>query len=76
MKKFYITLCHLEYILLRNHMKNFFEYYRNNKDNWNNNIINNDSNIFGDENDTEKLNNDKNNNLDIGDINPKINDSK
>ena len=76
MKKFYITLCHLEYILLRNHMKNFFEYYRNNKDNWNNNIINYDSNIFGDENDTEKLNNDKNNNLDIGDINPKINDSK
>ena len=76
MKKFYLALCHLEYILLRNHMKNFFEYYRNNKDNWNNNIINNDSNIFGDENDTEKLNNDKNNNLDIGDINPKINDSK
>ena len=75
MKKFYITLCHLEYILLRNHMKNFFEYYRNNKD-LNNNIINNDSNIFGDENDTEKLNNDKNNNLDIGDINPKINDTK
>ncbi len=76
MKKFYLALCHLEYILLRNFMKHFFEYYKNNKENWNNNIINNDSNIFGDENDTEKLNNDKNNNLDIGDINPQINDNK
>ena len=71
MKKFYITLCHLEYILLRNHMKNFFEYYKNRK---NGNFENNDSMLFGEENDTEKLNNDKNNNLDIGDINPQIND--
>ena len=71
MKKFYITLCHLEYILLRNHMKYFFEYYKNRK---NGNFENNDSMLFGEENDTEKLNNDKNNNLDIGDINPQIND--
>ena len=70
MKKFYITLCHLEYILLRNHMKKFFEYYRKGK---NVNFENNDSILFG-ENDTEKLNTDKNNNLDIGDINPQIND--
>ena len=73
MKQFYLALCHLEYILLRNNMKNFFEYYRNRK---NGNILNNDSVLFGDENDTEKLNNDKNSNLDIGDINPKLNDIK
>ena len=73
MKQFYIKLCHLEYILLRNYMKHFFEYYRNKK---NGNIENNDSLLFGDENDTEKLNKEKNNNLDIDDINPKVNDSK
>ena len=73
MKQFYLALCHLEYILLRNNMKNFFEYYRNRK---NGNILNDDSVLFGDENDTEKLNNDKNSNLDIGDINPKLNDIK
>ena len=73
MKQFYLALCHLEYILLRNNMKNFFEYYRYRK---NGNILNNDSVLFGDENDTEKLNNDKNSNLDIGDINPKLNDIK
>ena len=37
---------------------------------------NNDSMLFGEENDTEKLNSEKNNNLDIEDINPKINDIK
>ena len=73
MKQFYIKLCHLEYILLRNYMKHFFEYYRNKK---NGNIENNDSLLFGDENDTEKLNKEKNNNLDIDDINPKVNDIK
>ena len=74
MKKFYISLCHLEYILLRNHMKNFFEYYKNGKKEGN--YINNDSLLFGEENDTEKLNKDKNDNLDIEDINTKIDDKK
>ena len=73
MKKFYLALCHLEYILLRNCMKHFFEYYKNVK---NRNFENNDSMLFGEENDTEKLNSEKNNNLDIEDINPKINDIK
>ena len=73
MKKFYLALCHLEYILLRNKMKNFFEYYKYGK---RGNFENNDSMLFGEENDTEKLNKDKNNNLDIGDINPQINDIK
>ena len=73
MKQFYLALCHLEYILLRNFMKHFFEYYKNKK---NGNILNNDSILFGDENDTEKLNNEKNSNLDIGDINPKLDDNK
>ena len=54
-------------------MKHFFEYYKNKK---NGNIMNNDSILFGDENDTEKLNNEKNSNLDIGDINPKLDDNK
>ena len=82
MRKFYLALCHLEYILLRSHMKNFFEYYHNKKniDSENDNDINNnDSNIFGYENDTEKLNqegNNDNNRLDIEDIKPKINDIK
>ena len=73
MKQFYLALCHLEYILLRNNMKNFFEYYKNKK---NGNILNNDSMLFGDENDTEKLNNEKNSNLDIDEINPKLDDIK
>ena len=66
-KKFYLALCHLEYILLRNRMIDFFEFYRN-RGNINNN--NNDSMLFHDENDTEKLN--KENNVDINDIQPKI----
>ena len=49
-KKFYLALCHLEYILLRNRMIDFFEFYRN-RGNINNN--NNDSMLFHDENDTE-----------------------
>ena len=32
--------------------------------------------LFGDENDTEKLNNEKNSNLDIDEINPKLDDIK
>ena len=66
-KKFYLALCHLEYILLRNRMIDFFEFYRN-RGNINNN--NNDSMLFHDENDTERLN--KENNVDINDIQPKI----
>ena len=68
MKKFYLALCHLEYILLRNKMKNFFEYYRNRG---NINTINNDSIMFHYENDTERL---KGNDigLEINDIQPKI----
>ena len=73
MKQFYLALCHLEYILLRNFMKNFFEYYKEGKKG---NFENNDSVLFGEENDTEKLNKDKNNNnIDIGDINPQVNES-
>ena len=65
MKKFYITLCHLEYILLRNKMIEFFEYYKNRDKNAYNN---NDSSMF--ENDTERLKgNDK---LDINEINPDV----
>ena len=66
-KKFYLALCHLEYILLRNRMIDFFEFYRN-RGNINSN--NNDSMLFHDENDTERLN--KENNVDINDIQPKI----
>ena len=66
-KKFYLALCHLEYILLRNRMIDFFEFYRN-RGNINSN--NNDSMLFHDENDTERLN--KENNVDINDIQPQI----
>ena len=67
-KKFYLALCHLEYILLRNRMIDFFEYYRNRG---NINTINNDSIMFHYENDTERL---KGNDigLEINDIQPKI----
>ena len=68
-KKFYLALCHLEYILLRNRMMDFFEFYRNK-------IINNkanDSMLFHDENDNEKLNKESEGNIDINDIQPKIN---
>ena len=67
-KKFYLELCHLEYILLRNRMVDFFEYYKNRGNNDNNN----DSILFHYENDTEKLNKDNDNNVDINDIQPKI----
>jgi len=63
-KEFYIALCHLEYILLRNRMIDFFEYYRNTG----NNLNNNDSNMF--ENDTERLKG--NENLDINEIKPNV----
>ena len=64
-KEFYIALCHLEYILLRNKMIDFFEYYKNRGQNVYNN---NDSSMF--ENDTERLKgNDK---LDINEINPDV----
>ena len=64
-KEFYIALCHLEYILLRNKMIDFFEYYRNRDKNVYNN---NDSSMF--ENDTERLKgNDK---IDINEINPEV----
>ena len=64
-KEFYIALCHLEYILLRNKMIDFFEYYRNRDKNVYNN---NDSSMF--ENDTERLKgNDK---IDINEINPDV----
>ena len=67
-KQFYLALCHLEYILLRNRMIDFFEYYRNRG---NINTINNDSMMFHYENDTERL---KGNDigLEINDIQPKI----
>ena len=70
-KKFYIALCHLEYILLRNRMIDFFEFYKN-KDI--NNGNNNDSMLFNYENDTDRLNkeNDGNKNVDINDIQPKL----
>ena len=70
-KKFYIALCHLEYILLRNRMIDFFEFYKN-KDI--NNGNNNDSMLFNYENDTDRLNkeNDCNKNVDINDIQPKL----
>ena len=71
-KKFYLALCHLEYILLRNRMIDFFEFYRNkgNNDIENNN---NDSMIFHYENDTERLNKENDeNNVDINDIQPKL----
>ena len=68
-KKFYLALCHLEYILLRNRMIDFFEFYRNKGNNDNNN----DSMLFHYENDTEKLNKEEeNNNVDINDIQPKL----
>ena len=64
-KEFYIALCHLEYILLRRKMMDFFEYYRSKDKNAYNN---NDSSMF--ENDTERLKgNDK---LDINEINPDV----
>ena len=68
-KKFYIALCHLEYILLRNRMIDFFQFYKN-KDI--NNGNNNDSMHY--ENDTDRLNkeNDGNENVDINDIQPKL----
>ena len=62
-KKFYLALCHLEYILLRNRMIDFFEFYRNRGNNDNNN----DSMLF--ENDSERLNKE-------GDINININDKQ
>jgi len=65
MRQFYISLCHLEYILARNKMVNFFRYYKN-KDN------NNDSASFQYENDTEKLNKENEKNLDINDIQPQF----
>ena len=65
MRQFYISLCHLEYILARNIMVNFFRYYKN-KDN------NNDSASFQYENDTEKLNKENEKNLDINDIQPQF----
>ena len=65
-KKFYLALCHLEYILLRNRMIDFFEFYRNRGNNDNNN----DSMLFHYENDNEKLNKEEDNNIDINDINP------
>ena len=70
-KKFYIALCHLEYILLRNRMIDFFQFYKN-KDI--NNGNNNDSMLFNNENDTDRLNkeNDGNKNVDINDIQPKL----
>ena len=67
-KKFYLALCHLEYILLRNRMIDFFEFYRNRGNNDNNN----DSMLFHYENDNEKLNKEEDNNIDINDINPKL----
>ena len=63
-KKFYLALCHLEYILLRNRMINFFEYYRNNR--------NNNSILFNNENENDKLNKESDNSIDINDIQPKI----
>ena len=65
-KEFYIALCHLEYILLRNRMIDFFKFYKNRDNN------NNDSMLFQYENDTEKLNKDGNDNVDINDIQPKL----
>ena len=67
-KKFYLALCHLEYILLRNRMIDFFEFYRNRGNNDNNN----DSMLFHYENDNEKLNKEEDNNIDINDINNKL----
>ena len=67
-KKFYLALCHLEYILLRNRMIDFFEFYRNRGNNDNNN----DSMLFHYENDNEKLNKEEDNNIDINDINPGV----
>ena len=66
-KKFYLALCHLEYILLRNRMIDFFEYYRNR-----NNYNNNDSMLFNNENEIDKLNKESDNNIDINDIQPKL----
>ena len=65
-KEFYLALCHLEYILLRNRMIDFFEYYKGRGNN-----INNNSSMFNYENDTERL---KGNdiNLDINEISPKL----
>ena len=71
-KQFYLALCHLEYILLRNRMIDFFEFYKNKRTN------NNDSMLFQYENDTEKLNKDSkdskdnSDNLDINDIRPRL----
>jgi len=65
-KQFYLALCHLEYILLRNRMIDFFKFYKNKDNN------NNDSMLFQYENDTEKLNKDGNDNVDINDIQPKL----
>ena len=62
-KKFYLALCHLEYILLRNRMIDFFGFYKNRGNNDNNN----DSMLF--ENDSERLNKE-------GDINININDKQ
>ena len=65
-KKFYFALCHLEYILLRNRMIDFFEFYRNRGNNDNNN----DSMLF--ENDSERLNKEGDINVNINDIQPNI----
>ena len=65
-KKFYLALCHLEYILLRNRMIDFFEFYRNRGNNDNNN----DSMLF--ENDSERLNKEGDINVNINDIQPNI----
>ena len=63
-REFYISLCKLEYIILRRRMINFFDYYRNGNGN-------NDSMMFNNENDTERLKGNENN-LDINDIKPNI----
>ena len=85
-KELYIKMCHLEYILLRNKMNNFFEYYHNSKnkndDQKNNSSVienNNENssllfrNSIKDENNNEdnKFDNDKHNeDLEISDIKP------
>ena len=69
-REFYIRLCHLEYILLRNKMMDFFKYYKIKVNKWNGS--NNNSGVFYEESDTERLNRNLESSLNINDIQAKI----
>ena len=69
-RDFYIRLCHLEYILLRSKMMDFFKYY---KIKINKPIgLSNESGVFYEESDTDRLNKNLESSININDIQAKI----